>query len=60
MELKLTDFLVQEDGAITVDWVVLTAAIVFLAVLVLMPIAFGTTSLSSLLGGYIEGVEVGD
>ncbi len=52
-------FLVREDGAVTVDWVVLTAAIVFLAVLVITPIAVGTTSLSSLLGGFITGVDVG-
>jgi hypothetical protein len=60
MQTKLTDFLVQEDGAVTVDWVVLTAAIVLMAVLVMVPIAYGTTSLSTIVGGYITGVEVGD
>lgn len=60
MQNQLTDFLVHEDGAVTVDWVVLTAAIVLMAVLVMVPIAYGTTSLSWIVGGYITGVEVGD
>ncbi len=59
MDRKLAGFLAQEDGAVTVDWVVLTAAIVLMGALVVIPIAYGTTSLSSLLGGYIDDVNTG-
>ena len=37
MNKYLTVFSLDEDGAVTVDWVVLTAAIVGLAVLVIAP-----------------------
>ena len=56
---KITGFLAQEEGAVTVDWVVLTAAIVLMGAAVVIPIATGTSSLSSLLGGYIDDVDLG-
>jgi Flp pilus assembly pilin Flp len=37
----------DEDGAVTVDWVVLTAAIVGLGIAVLTSVGNGTTALSS-------------
>ena len=37
-------FLETEDGAITVDWVVLSAAVIGMGMLVLVPIAFSTES----------------
>ena len=44
---KLTKtFAKDEDGAVTVDWVVLTAAIVGLGIAVLAAVGGGTTSLS--------------
>ena len=36
----------DEDGAVTVDWVVLTAAIVGLGIAVLSSVSGGTTSLA--------------
>ena len=36
----------DEDGAVTVDWVVLTAAIVGLGIAVLTSVSGGTTSLA--------------
>ncbi len=36
----------DEDGAVTVDWVVLTAAIVGLGIAVLTSVAGGTTNLA--------------
>ena len=36
----------DEDGAITVDWVVLTAAVVGLSIAVLASVTGGTTSLA--------------
>ena len=39
-------FLNDESGAVTVDWVVLTAAIVGLGIAVLMAVGEGTTTLA--------------
>ena len=44
--MKLFNFLKNEDGAVTVDWVVLTAAIVGLGIAVMASVGGGTTSLS--------------
>lgn len=43
---KFTQFRRSEDGAVTVDWVVLTAAIVGLSVAILSQVAVGTTTAS--------------
>jgi len=42
----LINFINDEDGAVTVDWVVLTAAIVGLGIAVLTSVSGGTTSLA--------------
>ena len=42
----LQNFKRDEDGAVTVDWVVLTAAIVGLGIAVLASVSTGTTSLA--------------
>lgn len=52
-------FLVLEDGAITVDWVVLTAALVGLAMVVLTPVAYSTDSSAQDLADFIVDVPVG-
>ena len=44
----------EEDGAVTVDWVVLTAAVVGLGVLALTTIRTETTQLSSAIGNKIS------
>ena len=44
--MKLINFLRDEDGAVTVDWVVLTAAVVGLGVAVLTAVSGGATSLA--------------
>ncbi|WP_417241665.1 Flp family type IVb pilin [Celeribacter sp.] len=41
----------DEDGAVTVDWVVLTSAVVGLGVAVLTTVANGTKSLGSTISG---------
>ncbi len=41
----------DEDGAVTVDWVVLTAAIVALGLVVGTSVKGGTTALATDLGG---------
>jgi Flp pilus assembly pilin Flp len=59
MESPFKSFLKNEAGAVTVDWVVLTAAIVGLGMIVLIPIAFGTNSMSQGVHDYISNVDVG-
>jgi len=53
--LKLfKQYLHQEDGAVTVDWVVLTAAIVGLGVAVITVIGQAATDRSNGLGAHLE------
>ena len=47
----IKNFRNDEDGAVTVDWVVLTAAIVGLGIAVLSTVATGTKSLGSTISG---------
>jgi len=49
------NFRKDEDGAVTVDWVVLTAAVVALAGAAYSSIETGTTSLTTSTGTYISG-----
>ena len=56
---KITDFVNNEDGVVTVDWVVLTAAIVGLGMLVLIPIAYSTDSSAVAVGNFIASQPVG-
>jgi hypothetical protein len=59
MNAMLQKFQIEEGGAVTVDWVVLTAAVTALAMLVLLPIAYGTNNASSEVGSFIANQEVG-
>lgn len=56
---RITQFLSHEDGAITVDWVVLSAAILGLGMLVLVPIAFSTESSTQAIADSIASQPVG-
>ena len=47
----------DEDGAVTVDWVVLTAAIVGLGIAVLTAISGGTTALSTSIAAELGKVD---
>ncbi|PJE36003.1 hypothetical protein CVM52_14200 [Pseudooceanicola lipolyticus] len=47
----------DEDGAVTVDWVVLTAAVVALAGAAYTAIETGASNLSSDTGSFIEGKD---
>ena len=49
----------DEDGAVTVDWVVLTAAVVALAGAAYTAIDTGTENLSESTGEFIEGKDPG-
>lgn len=48
----------DEDGAVTVDWVVLTAAVVGLGVAALAAIRSGTASLSSQINNYLSSQTI--
>lgn len=49
----------DESGAVTVDWVVLTAAIVALGVAVLTSVSSGTTALADKISGELATRELG-
>lgn len=53
------NFLRHEDGAITVDWVVLSATIIGLGMVVLMPVAFSTESSTRKIADDIQNQPVG-
>jgi len=50
----IKNFRKDEDGAVTVDWVVLTAAVVALAGAAYTSIEGGATALTSTTGDFIE------
>ena len=56
---KLFRYYGDESGAVTVDWVVLTAAVVGLGALVLTPIAFSADNSAGLVGTSIATSKVG-
>ncbi|MEM7719106.1 MAG: hypothetical protein AAF222_07865 [Pseudomonadota bacterium] len=51
-------FLKDESGAVTVDWVVLTAAIVGLGIAVLTSVGNGTVSLADQISSSLADAEV--
>jgi len=53
-------FLKDESGAVTVDWVVLTAAIVGLGLAVLTSVSGGTTALADKVSSYMADQSVGN
>lgn len=55
MSKLLKNFIRREHGAVTVDWVVLTAAIVGIAVVAYVSIEDNATELSEAVGGAIGG-----
>lgn len=54
----LKDFRSDEDGAVTVDWVVLTAAIVGLGIAVLTVIGDGTMALSNKISSQLSAQTI--
>lgn len=56
---KFINFIRDEDGAVTVDWVVLTAAIVGLGIAVLTSVRAGATDLAGDIETNLKGVAVG-
>jgi Flp pilus assembly pilin Flp len=58
MKLRTKDFIASEDGAVTVDWVVLTAAIVGLGVIVITTIGKATTNMSTGVNAHLMSQDV--
>jgi len=56
---EILNFLRHEDGAITVDWVVLSAAIIGLGMVVLIPVAYSTESSTQKIADDIQRRAVG-
>ena len=55
----IKNFRADEDGAVTVDWVVLTAAIVGLGIAVLTTVRQGATDLAGDIGTELTDTQVG-
>lgn len=53
------DFATKECGAVTVDWVVLSAAVIGMGMLVLEPVAFSASGTSNKIANDIENIQVG-
>ena len=57
---KLKTFFASESGAVTVDWVVLTAAIVLLAAGATVQIQASATDVNNGTGAYIANRPIGE
>jgi len=58
MNKFITNFLKEEDGAVTVDWVVLTAAVVGLGVAGVAAVKGGVDNLASSISTEMDDAEV--
>ena len=59
MNLNFKRFGKDDCGAVTVDWVVLSAAVIGLGMVVLVPIAYSSGSSAQGISDYIGGINVG-
>lgn len=60
MPKQFVHFIVADDGAVTVDWVVLTAALIGMGMVVITPIAYSTDNEAQGISDYISSIDVGD
>lgn len=58
-QMRLTEFHRAQDGAVTVDWIVLTAALVMMGIGAAFYIASSVPKVAENVKNYMEGVEVG-
>lgn len=56
----LKRFHAAENGAVTVDWVVLTAALLIFGIMVASLVSQGATNASTSIGGQLSAAEVPD
>ncbi len=59
MNFKIRNFIYNETGSVTTDWVVLVAAIILLSVLVTASITGGTMGVSQDLSSNLATMEAG-
>ena len=59
MNRRIRIFGRDENGAVTVDWVVLSAAVIGLGMVVLVPIAYSSGSSAQGISDYVSSVNVG-
>lgn len=59
MRHAFTLFYEEESGAVSVDWVVLSAAVIGMGLIVLRPIAFSTENATSKVSADVSAVPVG-
>lgn len=59
MKKLVSLFVADEAGAVTVDWVVLTAAIIGLGMIVIAPIVYSSNNSAEDVADYIRDVPVG-
>jgi len=55
---KITSFITDETGAVTVDWVILTAAIITLSLVVLIVIGTSTEDISANMSTALTDIEL--
>lgn len=55
---KILNFMRKEDGAVTVDWVVLTAAVVALAGVAITSLQTASGGLGNSVGDHLTNVEI--
>jgi len=55
---NIKNFAADESGAVTVDWVVLTAAIVGLGIAVVASVRGGVNNVAEQIGGSMTGVTI--
>lgn len=60
MTRKPNSFISDDDGAVTVDWVVLTAAVVSLAIFAVFEIANGSQNMGDAVGDYLTETDPED
>ena len=60
MQHRILKYWATEDGAVTVDWVVLTAALTGLAVGLIAVFWDGTTNLGDLIAVYLADLRIGE
>ncbi len=58
MYLRILRFFANEDGAVTVDWVVLTGAVVGIGLSVILSVSNGATDYASGVGAYLSQQDV--
>lgn len=59
MRLMFRQFLKDENGAITVDWVVLTAALIGMGMVLIIPIAYSSQNSAQRVADSIANQTVG-